>query len=83
MEQVLCHCAEARYERDNSEVVQTKLGIHDCEYILKRNALIPRAERTADAIAGRRGLVATDDVLWSRSFHRAMNALVKENGVVK
>lgn len=70
-----CNCAEGKTSRYNEygRVVEsgipTNLHVHDCNYIILRNALITKAEK----LAKQTGV----------TFFKAMDFLVREHGVVK
>jgi hypothetical protein len=69
-----CKCAEgttARYERDGRHYYSgpTGLNVHNCEYIVARNALIPRAEQMAERTGGK--------------FLRCMDFLAKAEGLIR
>ncbi len=57
---------------------------HDCDYVRRRNALIPRAEQLIDG-----GLSGRDLVEWRSSgarvamFMETMDKLVREAGIIK
>lgn len=61
-----CNCSESK-----TNGVPNNLGVHDCEYIQSRNALIPKAIEYADKRASRN---TTD---WTRLFIRKMDNLFR------
>ena len=76
-----CECAEGKPffgEKAGREL--TPPPVHDCEYIRRRNTLIPEAKRMA-----RRGTAKepkqTYEDRFSREFLAAMQALAEEVGV--
>lgn len=67
-----CQCAEGWYQDASGTKIATP-DVHDCDYILARNALIPAAEREADLRHDPR------DWEWSAVFTAAMNRLWSES----
>jgi hypothetical protein len=84
----MCECSEGFVEEYASDGVTllirrpTRLGRHNCEYIKRRNALIPEAKRLAS------NTIDTDGVGrlkydYSKLFIQTMNMLAREAGLVE
>ena len=72
-----CGCSEGIIEKlgeyGQRIEVETGLHVHDCQYIIERNALIPEAERAALVDDGKGGLVFS-----SAAFIRKMDELARQ-----
>jgi hypothetical protein len=70
-----CTCSEDTFEDKNGETVPTGLHVHNCDYVARRNSLIPAAEAFANA------RVPPDERVkqtWARLFSRQMAKLMAE-----
>ena len=74
----MCKCTEGKVKIFVNETAyrqeENNLQAHNCEYVEKRNALIPRAERMARAISKEAA---------GPTFLRCMDFLVKEAGLLR
>lgn len=81
----MCDCREGiieRYDADGVKLFEapTKLHVHNCEYIMRRNELIPQAERLALARVGL-GDNGKPQSRFSRVFILTMDKLASEAGI--
>lgn len=70
-----CKCAETQYTKIENGNIVTKRVVprnHSCEYVRKRNELIPEAASLATAEEAKYGKH------WSAEFSRIMNELVRD-----
>lgn len=73
----MCSCLEGKITyTDGRGSVDTHLNVHDCDYIVKRNELIPRAERLATMEIGK-DRNTDKSAAWSLAFHRHMTKLAE------
>jgi hypothetical protein len=72
-----CGCREGIIEKLDGEgrkiEVETGLHVHDCQYIIERNALIPQAEKAAWVDDGKGRINFS-----SAEFRRKMDELVRQ-----
>ena len=70
-----CVCLEGRVEY-NGALIRFLPAVHDCDYIMQRNALIPTAEAVASASFDRK------DPKWGEHFSHEMTRLSRERGLL-
>lgn len=73
-----CTCAEAYYIDKQGRTKYFK-GQHDCQYIAKRNSLIPEAERRANLATKHERGTLLHAQSWARAFNAVMAELMGHN----
>jgi hypothetical protein len=71
-----CKCPEGRY-LDKTGKERKVPAQHNCDYIARRNSMIPEAERRANAATKAERGTLLHSQAWSRAFFAAVNELME------